>query len=191
MIRESDKRRGVRCRLPAQPPSRAISGSLLTLARACARSPQLRHQMAVLLSHATLESAFPPTKAASLPVYLYWAFSGVTLCQEQMVYVICVASWCVSNFESDALSHLVAGFSALSRPSRHTPEEARNAPPIGGRFLSLDARERVSAQERGVYPGLSLLGSFGGHTCRGADGPHDQSAIIIYIDGPIVLEPTC
>lgn len=58
-------------------------------------------------------------------------------------------------------SHLVAGFSRLSR---HLP--------IGGGSLSLDPRERVSAEERHFLPGLSLRADFGGHTSRRADaGP--------------------
>ena len=81
---------------------------------------------------------------------------------------------------------------SLSPDLRDTlPKKPGIAPPSGGHPLGSDARERVSAEERRVLAGLSLLGIFGGHTCRGADGPHDQSAIIIYIDGPIVLEPTC
>ncbi len=38
------------------------------------------------------------------------------------------------------------------------------APPNGGRSLLLETGERVSAEERRLAPGLSLLGIFGGHT---------------------------
>jgi hypothetical protein len=91
---------------PAQPTSRGLSGSLATLAKSSKRSPELRDQLAVLHSDVTTERAFQRKKAASLPVYLYWAFSGVTLAEVPMVDTIGLA------FESDALSHLVAAFRA-------------------------------------------------------------------------------
>jgi hypothetical protein len=74
----------------------------------------LRHQVAVILSELTVERASQRKNAAVLLVYLFWAFSGVTLARKRMVATISLASSCVSNFESDALSHLVAGFRALS-----------------------------------------------------------------------------
>ena len=77
--------RRVRCSLPAQPPSRGVSGSLPTLAKASARSPELRHQLAAILSDLTPESASQRKNAASLPGYLFGAFSGVTLGKQQMV----------------------------------------------------------------------------------------------------------
>lgn len=40
------------------------------------------------------------------------------------------------------------------------------APPNGGRPLCLGGRDGALAQERRVFPGLSLLGLFGGHTCQ-------------------------
>jgi hypothetical protein len=91
-IGEVQSARRVRCSLAAQPPSRGFSVSLLNLTRTPGRSPELRHQMAVVLFHSTPESAFPRTKAASLPFYLFWAFTGVTLAKEQMVPTICLAS---------------------------------------------------------------------------------------------------
>jgi hypothetical protein len=45
----------------------------------------LRHQLAGLLFDLTPESAFQRKNAASLPVYLFWAFSGVTLAEMQVV----------------------------------------------------------------------------------------------------------
>ena len=65
--------------LPAQPPSRGFSGSLPTLAKASRRSPELRHQLVVFLSDLRPESASEQKNAATFPVYLYWAFCGVTL----------------------------------------------------------------------------------------------------------------
>ena len=53
------------------------------------------------------------------------------------------------------------------------------APPIGDGCLAPDVRERVSAQERRFLPGLSLQANFGGHTSRVADGPRDQSSIMM------------
>jgi hypothetical protein len=44
--------------------------------------------MAVFLSDVTTERAFQRRSAAFLPVYLYWAFSGVTLARKQMVPTI-------------------------------------------------------------------------------------------------------
>ena len=73
------RERRVGFRLPAQPASRGFSGSLPTFTKASGRSPELRHQLAVFLSDLTLESASQRKNAASLPVYLFWAFSGVTL----------------------------------------------------------------------------------------------------------------
>ena len=70
---------------PAQPPSREYSGSLPTLNKKYRRSPELRHQLAVVLSDLTLESASQGKNAAHFPVYLFWAFSGVTLAHGQMV----------------------------------------------------------------------------------------------------------
>ena len=43
-----------------------------------------------------------------------------------MVATIGLGSGCVSNFESDALSHLVVEFSPLSRPLPKRPPELRN-----------------------------------------------------------------
>ena len=62
-----------------------ISASLLAFTKARGKSAELRHQLAVVLSHSTPESAFQPTKAASSPGYLYWPFSGVTLGEQWMV----------------------------------------------------------------------------------------------------------
>jgi hypothetical protein len=45
----------------------------------------LRDKFAVLHADVTTEKAFQRKKAASLTVYLYWAFSGVTLTELQMV----------------------------------------------------------------------------------------------------------
>lgn len=47
------------------------------------------------------------------------------------------------------------------------PKKPGNAALRGGRALSVDARERTSADESRVFPGLSLLAIFGDHTCRG------------------------
>jgi hypothetical protein len=52
----------------------------------------LRHQLAALLFDLTPESAFQRKDAAFLPVYLFWAFSGVTLAEVQMVATIGLAS---------------------------------------------------------------------------------------------------
>ena len=49
------------------------------------KKPELRHQLAVFLSDPTPESASQQKKAASLPIYPFWAFSGVTLAEMQMV----------------------------------------------------------------------------------------------------------
>ena len=78
----------IRC---TQPPSRGFSGSLPTLARASARSAELRHQLAVFLSDLTPESASHLKNAAFLLVYLYRPFSGVTLARKQMVPAIGLA----------------------------------------------------------------------------------------------------
>jgi hypothetical protein len=43
------------------------------------------------------------------------------------------------------------------------------AAPIVGDPPSRDLRERVSAEERRLLAGLSLLANFVGHTCRQAD----------------------
>ena len=91
-IREIALQRHFRCSLPAQPTSRGLSGSLATLAKSSKRSPELRDQLAVLHSDVTTERALQRKKAASLPVYLYWAFSGVTLAEVQMVATIRLAS---------------------------------------------------------------------------------------------------
>ena len=71
-----------------QPPSRGFSGSLPTLTKVSRRSPELRHQLAVFLSDLTPESASQRKNAASLPVYPFWAFSGVTLAEMQMVVTV-------------------------------------------------------------------------------------------------------
>jgi hypothetical protein len=63
-------------------------GSLLTLPRVWARSPELRHQLVVFLSDLMPESASERKNAASFLVYLYWAFLGVTLAKEQMVRTV-------------------------------------------------------------------------------------------------------
>jgi hypothetical protein len=72
----------IRC---GQPPSRGFSGSLPTFATHSRRSPELRHQVVVVLSDLTVERASQRENAAFLLVYLYWAFSGVTLPSKQMV----------------------------------------------------------------------------------------------------------
>ena len=78
--------------LSAQPPSRGFSGTLPTLTKASQRSPELRHQLAVFLSDLAQESASQRKNAASIPVHLFWAFSEVTLAEEQMVATISLAS---------------------------------------------------------------------------------------------------
>jgi hypothetical protein len=78
-IREVQSARLVRHSLPAQPPSRSFFGSLPTFTEPCRRSLELRDQFAGLHWDVPTERAFQWKKAASLPVYLYWAFSGVTL----------------------------------------------------------------------------------------------------------------
>ena len=74
----------IRC---SQPPSREFSGSLLTFAEPRRTSPELRRQLAVILSDLTLERASQRKNAAFLLVYLFRAFSGVTL-PEQKRYAI-------------------------------------------------------------------------------------------------------
>lgn len=59
------------------------------------------------------------------------------------------------------------------------PKKPGNAPLIGSGALSRDLRERISAEERRFLPGLSLLGIFGGHTSRVADGPRGQRSIMM------------
>ena len=71
--------------LPSQPPSRGLFGSLPTFTRRSRRSPEMRHQLAVVLSDLTPESAPRRDHAASIPFYLFWAVSGVTLAKQQMV----------------------------------------------------------------------------------------------------------
>jgi hypothetical protein len=56
VIRESDKRREVHCRLPAQPPSRVFFGSLPTLIKRARRSPEMRPPMAVVLRKESRET---------------------------------------------------------------------------------------------------------------------------------------
>ena len=51
-----------------------------------------------------------------------------------------------------------------------------------GPSLLLDVRERVSAEKRRAFPGLSLQGIFGGHTCWEADGSHHQPSSMIFIE---------
>jgi hypothetical protein len=48
--------------------------------------------MAVFLSDLTPESASQLKNAAFLPIYLFWAFSGVTPVEEQLVPTISRAS---------------------------------------------------------------------------------------------------
>jgi hypothetical protein len=48
--------------------------------------------MAVFLSKRTPERPSQWENVAFLPVYLFWAFSGVTLAEEQMVAAINLAS---------------------------------------------------------------------------------------------------
>ena len=86
------QRKLVRCSLSAQPPSRAFSGSLPTLAKRSRRSPELRHQLAVFLSDLTPESASQRKNPAFLLVYLYRVFSGVTLAEERMLTTISLGS---------------------------------------------------------------------------------------------------
>jgi hypothetical protein len=57
----------------------------------------LRHQLAVVPVSSTPESALPCTRVASLPVYLYWAFVGVAVCEEQMVQRLTVGAPRTSN----------------------------------------------------------------------------------------------
>src|SRR6478736_6215993 len=71
----------IRC---SQPPSRGFSDSLPTPGKASRRSPELRHQLVVFLSDLRPESASERKNAASFPVYLYWAFSGVTPGRQQV-----------------------------------------------------------------------------------------------------------
>jgi hypothetical protein len=47
--------------------------------------------MGVFLSDVTTERAFQRRSAVFRAVYLYWAFSGVTLAEEQMVATISLA----------------------------------------------------------------------------------------------------
>ena len=58
--------------------------------------------------------------------------------------------------------------SRVFRLSPDTPQSVGKkpgiAPPNGGRSLLLETGERVSAEERRLAPGLSLLGIFGGHS---------------------------
>ena len=56
--------------------------ALSRLHQTVGKKPGSRHQLAVLLSDVTTERAFQRRKAAFFPVYLYWAFSGVTLAAE-------------------------------------------------------------------------------------------------------------
>jgi hypothetical protein len=62
-------------------------------------------------------------------------------------------------------SHLVAIFwdslLTFTEPCRRSPKLRHQLA-----FIRPDTREGVSREERLVSPGLSLLGSFGGHTCR-------------------------
>src|SRR5262249_10633745 len=57
------------------------------------------------------------------------------------------------SFESRHLPR----FPALSEPSPERAQEARNWPPNAGRSLFLDARERIPADERRVYPKLMAV----------------------------------
>ena len=88
VIREFNHRRAVRCGLPAQPTSRGFSGSLLAFAEPCLTSPELRRQLAVILSDLTLERASQRKNTAFLMVYLFWAVLGVTPANESMVPAI-------------------------------------------------------------------------------------------------------
>lgn len=78
VIREIDKRRTVRSRLPAQPTSRGCSGSLPTFTAAPRRTAELRQQMAFS------ERAFQWENPAFLPVYLFTPLLAVTLAAELM-----------------------------------------------------------------------------------------------------------
>src|SRR4029453_4239203 len=60
----------------AQPPSRGLFGSLPTFTRRSRRSPEMRHQLAVVLSDLTPESAPGRDHAASIPFYLFWQGSA-------------------------------------------------------------------------------------------------------------------
>ena len=58
---------------------RGFSDSVPTTVKSSRRSPELRHQLVVVLLDLRPESASEGKNAASFRVYLYWAFSGVTL----------------------------------------------------------------------------------------------------------------
>jgi hypothetical protein len=53
---------------------------------------------------------------------------------------------------------------------------------MGGLSLRRDDRESVSAEECRVFPGLSLLGIFGGHTYRSPDGHYRRPSIMIRVE---------
>jgi hypothetical protein len=69
----------------------------------------------------------------------------------------------VSNFESDAPSHLVARFPRASPDLRQSAlKKPRIAAPNGDASHLGDLRERISADERRFLAGSSLLANFGG-----------------------------
>jgi hypothetical protein len=84
-IREFEESRQVRCSLAAQPASRGYSGSLPAVAGRSRISPEMRHQMAVVLSDPRQERQCRWGNATVLSVYLFRPLSGVTLAAEPLV----------------------------------------------------------------------------------------------------------
>ena len=75
------------------------------------------------------------------------------------------------------------GFSGLSRDTRQSVRKKPGiARPIGRLSLGLEDRESVSAEESRVFSGLSLLGIFGGHTCRRSRWSPPSASIMMCVE---------
>ena len=173
--------------LPAQPASRGYSGSLPAVTGRSRRSPEMRQQMAVVLSDQTQERQCPRENATVLPVYLYrplrgshlprsgWSHHRLSIMMYIEVRIRC--SQPASRGYSGSLP-AVAGRSRISPEMRHQmavvlsdPRQERqcrwgNATvlsaylfrPLSGVTLAAEPMVPQSAKRHDSHPALSRTG---------------------------------